>query len=373
MVSTTQDQGSTERSIPLTFTDKTKSDSRPFVSLVLPAYNEAGIVEKSLERVCAYMASLERKYRWEIVVINDGSRDQTGVLAEAFARNRDNVRVFHHITNFGLGQALRFAFRLCQGDYVLVLDMDLSYSPDHIETLLTRITETKAKIVLTSPYMEGGRISNVPWLRRTLSIWANRFLSAATQGRFSTLTSMVRAYDGRFLRSLDLRSMGMEVMPEIIYKAKMLGARIEEVPAHLDWGPLKAKKAGRRSSMKIVRHILSIVLSGFLFRPVVFFILPGALLLLFSLYVNGWMVSHFSEQYAALTQYSGFFARASAAVAAAYAQTPHTFVVGLLSLMLAVQLISLGILALQSKSYFEEIFHLATTIYRAGKEQNTET
>jgi glycosyltransferase involved in cell wall biosynthesis len=342
---------------------------KPLVSVVMPAFNEASVIEGSLERVCQYMATLEQDYRWEMLIINDGSSDQTGALAERFARTRENVRVYHHLTNFGLGQALRFATNHCHGDYILMLDMDLSYSPDHIQPLLERIRSTRAKIVLTSPYMKGGRVSNVPWLRRTLSTWANRFLALSVQGHFSTLTSMVRVYDGRFLRSLSLRAMGMDVMPEILYKARMLGARVEEIPAHLDWGALNAKKGQRRSSMRIVRHTAAIVLTGFLFRPVMYFIVPGLVLLLFALYVNGWMLIHFQRQFDSLTQYSEFFERASAAVSAAYAGSPHTFLIGILALMLAVQLLSLGILSLQSKSYFEEVFHLASSLYRSAQEE----
>lgn len=161
-------------------------------------------------------------------------------------------------------------------------------------------------------------------------------------------------------------------MPEILYKAKMLGARVEEIPAHLDWGLLKAKKAQRRSSMRIMRHTASIILSAFLFRPVLYFILPGLALLLFALYVNGWMLVHFHHHFGLLTQYPDLFERASAAVSAAYAQSPHTFLIGILSLMLAIQLISLGILSLQSKSYFEEIFHLASAVYRSTRESHEE-
>ena len=349
-----------------------ESGDKPLVSLVLPAYDEAAIIEANLTRICQYMATLEDAYRWEMVIVNDGSTDDTGELAERFARGRDNVRVYHHLTNCGLGQAFRLAARHCRGDYVLMLDMDLSYSPDHIGLLLERIRATGAEVVLTSPYMKGGRVSNVPWLRRTLSTWANRFLSASISGSVSTLTSMVRVYDGRFLRSLNLRSKGMDIMPEVLYKARMLGARVEEVPAHLDWGLLKAKKGQRRSSMRILRHTASTILSGFLFRPVVYFIAPGLLVLLFSAYVNGWTLVHFADQYALQTQYTDFFQRSSAAVAAAYAYSPHTFLIGILSLMLSIQLISLGILSLQSKSYFEEIFHLGSAVYREARGQGDE-
>jgi hypothetical protein len=201
-----------------------------------------------------------------------------------------------------------------------------------------------------------------------LSIWANRFLSLAAPGNLSTLTSMVRVYDARFLRTLNLKSMGMEINPEIIYKAMLLQARIKEIPAHLDWHLQKAEGIKRRSSMKVLRHSMSILLSGFLFRPVMFFIVPGLALFAFSAFANAWVFIHFFEHYQILTQYSGFGVRASAATAAAFNQSPHTFIIGGMTLMLAIQLISLGILALQSKSYFEEIFHLGSAIYRGARD-----
>ncbi len=345
------------------------SGERPFVSIVVPAYNEAAVVERNLTALCQYMAFLEGEYRWEVIVINDGSRDGTGELAEAFAKGRDNVRVFHHFVNFGLGQALRYAFKHCRGDYIVTLDMDLSYSPDHIATLLAKIRETRARVVIASPYMEGGRLSNVPYVRRVLSRWANRFLSWVAPGKFSTLTGMVRAYDRRFLQSLNLKSMGMEVNPEIIYKALLLRARIEKVPAHLNWGARKAEGGGRKSSMKVPWNTLFVLFWGYLFRPSVFFLIPGFALLLFAFYVNVWMFIHFFEQYQTLSQYDWFLDRASFAVIAAFQRFPHTFVLGGVALMLAVQLISLGIVVLQSKRYFEEIFHLGTTLYRLHQER----
>src|SRR5437879_4866744 len=174
-----------------------------------------------------------------------------------------------------------------------------------------------AKVVVASPYMKGGDISNVPWLRRTLSIWANRFLSATVKGTLSTLTGMVRVYDARFLKTLNLRAMGMEINPEVIYKTMMLRGRIEEIPAHLDWRLQNAAGPKRKSSMRVVRHTMATLLSGFLFKPFMFFIIPGLVLLVFSLYVNAWMVVHFLEEYQKFSQVTWFFSRASAAVATA--------------------------------------------------------
>jgi hypothetical protein len=81
---------------------------------------------------------------------------------------------------------------------------------------------------------------------------------------------------------------------------------------------------------------------------------------------------HFFNHYQSLGQYDWFFSRASVAVSAAYKEFPHTFIVGGLASVVAIQLISLGILALQSKSYFEEIFHLGTSVYKTINEKGRE-
>jgi len=159
-------------------------------------------------------------------------------------------------------------------------------------------------------------------------------------------------------------------MQEIIYKSMLLRARIEEIPAHLDWSLQNAVEGKRRSSMKVVRHSIAVILAGFLFRPFMFFVIPGMLLLFLSIYVNGWAAVHFVEHFQSLSQYPDFVARSSVAITAAYNQAPHTFIVGGISLMLAVQLISLGILSLQSKTYFEEIFHLGSTVYKYTRDRD---
>jgi len=337
-----------------------KSDTeRQLVSIVLPAFNEAAILHDNMDIVVDYMKVLESRYRWEVVIVNDGSSDDTGRIAEEYATGHDNIRVLHHKRNFGLGQALKYGMSKTKGDYIVTMDIDLSYSPDHIERLVEVLETGHAKLVLASPYMKGGKISNVPWLRKFLSIFANRFLSFVAHGRLSTLTCMVRGYDGTFGRNLVTRSTGMDIMPETIYKTMILRARIVQIPAHLDWG-LQIKHQGRQSSMRILRHMLSTVLSGFIFRPFMFFVLPGMVLLAFALWVNIWMVIHFLDALQMVPP-DAATDNISWAVARAYDDYPHTFIVGLLSLMLSVQLISLGILALQSKSYFEEIYFLGAS------------
>jgi glycosyltransferase involved in cell wall biosynthesis len=328
---------------------------KPLVSLVVPAYNEAAVVEKNLAVLCQYMQTLEQKYDWELLVVNDGSKDNTSMLAKAFAATRANVFVLDHAVNFGLGQALKFAFNECHGDYIVTVDMDLSYSPDHIERLLDTLISTRAKIVLASPYLKGGSVENVPEFRRILSVGANKFLSIASHGRIKTLTGMVRAYDARFLRTLDFYSMGMEVNSEILYKAMVLRARIEEIPAVLKWhlpDPDADAKPARKSSMRIAKYVATLLVSGFLYRPIMFFAIPGLTALAISGWCAIWMVVD-------LVQFHG--------LNAAWNASPATFFTGFFSLLAAAAMLSCGLVSLQNKCYFEQMFHLGTTTYRTSR------
>ena len=348
-------------------------NERPLVSVVLPAFNEEAIIERNLHILSEYIKTLEDEYRWEFYIINDGSSDTTGDLADAYARDKDNVYVLHHMFNFRLGQALRTAFFNCRGDYIIVMDIDLSYAPDHIGRLLAKIRESRAKIVIASPYAKEGRVSNVPWHRKKLSIWANRFLCFTAQkdwfsDRLTNITGMVRAYDGEFLRRLNLTGMDVDIMPEIIYKAKILRAKIVEIPAHLKWISEKTKDKQakkRRSSLRILSSVMQNLLAGFILRPFMFFILPGLVVFLMSLYPIIWTVIHTVHEYKNLIgSEAEYYFRLTAAVAAAYKSSPQAFIVGGITLLVAIQLISLGLLALQQKRYFEELFFLSSTIYR---------
>lgn len=364
--------------VPIGRTAAGGRDARPLLSVIAPVYNEAALLEPHLREIVAYLKTLEARFRWELLVVNDGSRDDSGRIAEAFAEGEPGVRVLHHPRNFGLGQAMKFGFANTHGDYVVTLDVDLSYDVRHIGELIDKAQQTHAKIVLASPYMPGGTIRNVPGLRKVMSIGGNRFLRLFVKGSLSTLTCMVRLYDGPFIRSMNLRAMGMDVMPETLYKGMILRARIEEIPARLDWGPQLQYGEKRKSSMRVLSHVFATIMSGFIFRPFLFFTLPGLLLAGFSVFVNFWMFVHFFEAYRELGATQAAVTM-SQAVGLAYQRYPHTFVIGLLSAMLAAQLIGLGILALQNKHYFEELFHLASARFQAlhsptpGSQPNSRT
>ena len=332
---------------------------KPTISVVLPAYNEGALIEDSLERVCAHLRTIEHKCSWEVIVIDDGSTDGTGDIVAKYAERVPNVRLLRHTTNFNLGQAFRYAFNNVQGDYVITLDSDLTYGPEHIELLFDTIEATRAKIVIASPYLPGGKVSGVPKTRELMSRWANRLLASSAKGRLTALTSMVRAYDRQFLNSLDLKAWDFEINTEIVYKAQLLRARIVEVPAHLDWTGINQLGESRVSSIRMGRSILAQSFTSFLFRPFFFFIMPGLLVLAVSIVTLGWSAYH-----TIVAWLSPEVPSFSDAVGVAWRVSPHSFVVGGISLLVSIQLISLGVLSAQNKRYFEEIFHLGTTVYR---------
>lgn len=336
--------------------------SRPLVSVVVPAFNEAEVIVDTLGRLVEHLHTLEDRFRWEIVVVDDGSTDTTGDLAQEYALDHPGVRVLRHRVNFHLGQALRYAFGQTTGEYVAVVDCDLSYSPDHLTRMLHTAQDTGARIVIASPYARGGTTTDVPFVRRVLSRNANRFLGAAAGGGLTTLTGMVRVYDGPFVRSLDLRAVDAEINTEIIDKARILHARIVEIPAHLDWS--FAATGGKRRSVegRLTKATLSSLFSSFLFRPFLFFMLPGLVLLAVAAYSFGWVVWHVAQVYGDPSPLGN--SGLTGAMRNAYDRAPHTFLVTGITFVLALQLISLGVIAAQAKRYFEELYHLGTSVLR---------
>ena len=177
---------------------------KTFISIVVPCYNEEAILQANLSKIIYYLKTKSDKYQWEIVIVNDGSVDSTGNIAELFANQENNIRVIHHPVNLNLGLALQTGFRHSKGDIIVVLDVDLSYSVEYIEQMVDKLLETSADIVLASPYMKGGKVTGVPFSRRVMSKWVNRFMRIAAQDKYHTYTAMVRAYRADFIQSLNL-------------------------------------------------------------------------------------------------------------------------------------------------------------------------
>lgn len=307
-------------------------DGKPRVSVIIPAYNEAQTIGSTVDRVRDHLVSLEDRYEWEIVVVDDGSTDGTGDEAIVAGAGDDRVRVLAQPSNFNLGQSLRYGFSVARGDYLVTLDADLSYDPTHIERLVEVLETTPAKVVTASPYMSGGSVTGVPTSRLVASRMANRFLSRAAKGDLTTITGIVRGYDARFLRRLDLKAMDAEINAEIIYKAQLMRARIAEIPGHLVW----TRNGFEDRPFRPSRSTAAFMFLTFLFRPYAFFLFPAAMTTIAA--IVAWVI--------ALTGPSD-----DAVVAAAAATL--TLVAAILS--------GFGVISAQAKRYFEELWHIGAT------------
>ena len=331
----------------------------PFISIILPCYNEEAILKVNLNSIFQYIKEKSYKYKWEIVVIDDGSKDKTGIIADNFEKENSNIRVIHHPTNLNLGNALKTGFKNAKGDIIVVMDIDLSYSIDHIEKLVDKLIETSSDIVIASPYMKGGKVTAVPFSRKIMSRWVNRFMRIAAQDKYHTYTGMVRAYKKDFIQTVNLKTKDYEINPEILYKAMILRARIIEIPAHLDWTEQNKYAGKRKSSMKVLRGFFSGIMSSFIFRPYIFFLAVGVVLMLLSLYELVWLLV---DTLSYISNSIGSIPTFSQSLALQFRKNPQSFIVGGITFLAAIQFLSLGFLSLQSKRYFEELFHLGSAV-----------
>lgn len=331
----------------------------PYITILLPCYNEEAILENNLNTVIKYLEDKSNKYKWEIVIINDGSKDRTGEIANCFDDKYENIRVIHHPTNLNLGNALKTGFKNAKGEIIVVLDIDLSYSTEHIEKMVDKLIETNSDIVIASPYMPGGKVTDVPFTRKMMSIWVNRFMRLAAQDKYHTYTGMVRAYRKDFIQTVNLKTKDYEINPEILYKGMILRARIIEIPAHLDWTEQNKFKGKRTSSIKMLRGFFSGIMSSFIFRPYIFFVAIGGFLMLLSMYELIWLLVDTINY---ISQSKDIVPTFSQSLALQFRKNPQSFIVGGITFIAAIQFLSLGFLSLQSKRYFEELFHLGTSL-----------
>lgn len=346
------------------------NDYKPYVTVVAPCYNEEAILQLNINTIVAYLRQKEHKYNWEVLIVNDGSKDKTGAIAnELCSSSNGKIRVIHHPTNLNLGNAMKTGFANAFGDIIVVMDIDLSYDTGNIEAMVDRLLEKDADMVVASPYMKGGKVTAVPFQRRVMSRWVNRFMQFAAQDKYHTFTGMVRAYKKSFIQTVNLKTKDYEICPEIMYKAMILRARVEEIPSHLDWTEQNKFAGQRTSSLRVLRSFFSGIMSAFIFRPYMFFMIIGGLLMALSLYQLVWLLVDTLSHLATGVVPAGAERSFSTSLSLQFKKNPQSFLVGGITFVIAIQFLSLGFLSLQSKRYFEELFHLGTGLKKNGTHQ----
>jgi glycosyltransferase involved in cell wall biosynthesis len=255
-------------------TPRTAAESPPHLSVVIPMFNEADNLQQTVDRVAKELGGVPEG-DFEIIVVNDGSLDDTWEIARGLAERPEYgfLRVEGYAHNRGRGFALRRGFAAARGQWIVSIDADLTYSPDQIHRLLDVLrNEPEVDLVLASAYMPGGKVEGVPLSRLLPSRVGNTILSwfMRPSGRLLyTITCVFRAYRRRVLDALDLESNGKDIHLEIMSKALMLGFIYREVPA-----TLQSRRRGK-SKFRFKHTATSHLIFALFERPILIFGMLG--------------------------------------------------------------------------------------------------
>jgi glycosyltransferase involved in cell wall biosynthesis len=203
------------------------------VLVCVPTYNERDNLPSTLGRL------REACPQVDVLVIDDGSPDGTGEIADKIAASDPQVHVLHRTEKAGLGTAyvVGFGWGLERGYDVLVeMDADGSHQPEELPRLLAAIDPAggeKADLVLGSRWVDGGVVKNWPRSRLLLSRGGNAYVRMALGLHFRDATGGYRAYRARVLRTLPLdtvASQGYCFQVDLVWRAWRAGFRVVEVP-----------------------------------------------------------------------------------------------------------------------------------------------
>jgi glycosyltransferase involved in cell wall biosynthesis len=268
------------------------------VSVVCPFFNEAEILETAIRALTDRLA--QRDWSWELIVVNDGSSDESGEIAARLSAEIPNLRCVGYRYNRGRGHALRTGIAQARGEIIVTTEIDLSWGEDIVEQLFDEFqANPDADMVVASPHLEGGGYKNVPAKRVFFSSFGNWVIRALMSDAVSMNTGMTRGYRRDSIRSLPLADDRKEFHLEVILKAQALGYRIREIPATLEWKQYKheGQRVERKSSSKVNRLILTHSLFSLFGNPVRYvWKIAGVALLLSIAFLIAALVLYFNGQ-----------------------------------------------------------------------------
>lgn len=198
------------------------------VVMVVPTYNEADNVAWIIERLRTAEPGVD------VLVVDDGSPDGTGKVADELAAADPQVRVLHRTEKAGLGAAYLHGFRVAldQGyDVVGEMDADGSHQPEQLHRLLDALVGSD--LVIGSRYVPGGSVVNWPRSREILSRGGNFYVRRLLGIKVRDATAGFRVFRRAALESIELdsvQSTGYVFQTDMVWRALRQGLRVREVP-----------------------------------------------------------------------------------------------------------------------------------------------
>jgi dolichol-phosphate mannosyltransferase len=226
----------------------------PRATVCLPTYNERENLEAMVGALLARLGEDDT-----VLVIDDGSPDGTGEIADRLAHEHSRVAVLHRRVKEGLGPAYLAGFRhaLAGGSrLVLEMDCDFSHDPDDVPRLIAAATE--ADLVLGSRYVKGGRIENWGAGRRFVSRAGSLYAQVLLAARVRDLTGGFKCYRREVLERIDLdavSSRGYAFQIETTYRALRAGFRVVEVPITFSDREAGASKMSRSIVLEAIWRV----------------------------------------------------------------------------------------------------------------------
>lgn len=203
----------------------------PRYSIVVPAYNEAERLTSSLQRILTYIE--ESKWSAEIIIVNDGSRDETAAMVKEFAERSPIVRLIENPGNRGKGYSVRNGMLSASGQFLLFTDADLSSPIEEAPKLLAAIENGQADVAIGSRYLQSElQTRKQPIHRRMLGRAFNLALRAILGLSYVDTQCGFKAFSRNAVNTIfpnmKIERWGFD--PEILFLAKRYGLRVVEVP-----------------------------------------------------------------------------------------------------------------------------------------------
>jgi dolichol-phosphate mannosyltransferase len=213
------------------------------LSIVIPCFNEGENVATMEQALFPIVAELARQISVEVIVVDDGSTDDTTERLLALMQRHAELTVVPHERNQGIGAALRTGFAHARGAWIVTTDADGTYRFEELSGLLA-LRAPGVDIITASPYHPAGGVENVPTYRLLLSRGASLLYRAIVGGHIHTYTALFRAYRRQVIENVPLRSDGFLAVAQILAEAMLNGYRVAEYPTVLHvrrYGQSKAR------------------------------------------------------------------------------------------------------------------------------------